>query len=505
MAQPMALVADANTQLVPACPARAMQAEERQGLALRALAGTFTITQLADDAGVSRKFVYQQVSLAQQALDEAFTPETPDQRVLFELPVTKAWLRQVVLSLVLTCHAPYRGILAFCGACLNQSLSLGTIPNIVDDAVAQARLYNERQSLAGVGVGLLDEIFQSGQPVLVGIDAPSTYCFLLSAEDNREGVTWGVRLLEAQDRGLAPASFVADFGSGLRNGLALALPDTPCWGDVFHGLYTVQPVVTALEKAAYEALNRCDRLERQAAEYQRRHGRANLSFAQKLRNVRPVADQALALADDVALLARWLRDDVLALAGPCLAERQTVYDFLVAERRARAPQCPHRLNPLCTFLENQRDPLLAFAGQLDRDLAALAAGFQVGVDTVRDVLYLQSLSDASPRRGPREADLRRRLRDRFHALSQAVQTVAERIVRASSAVENLNSRLRTYFTLRRELGPDYLTLLQFYLNHRRFPRSERPERVGKSPAELLTGQKHPHWLELLGYAPFSRN
>lgn len=93
--------------------------------------------------------------------------------------------------------------------------------------------------MANVRVGLLDEIFQNGQPVLVGIDAHSTYCFLLSAEDNREGVTWGVRLLEAQDRGLAPASFVADFGSGLRNGLALAMPDTPCGGDVFHGLYTV--------------------------------------------------------------------------------------------------------------------------------------------------------------------------------------------------------------------------------------------------------------------------
>jgi len=48
-------------------------------------------------------------------------------------------------------------------------------------------------------------------------------------------------------------------------------------------------------------------------------------------------------------------------------------------------------------------------------------------------------------------------------------------------------------------------LLQFFLNHRRFLRSERPERVGKSPAELLTGKAHPHWLEMLGYSRFSRN
>ena len=66
-------------------------------------------------------------------------------------------------------------------------------------------------------------------------------------------------------------------------------------------------------------------------------------------------------------------------------------------------------------------------------------------------------------------------------------------------VENLNSRLRNYFFLRRQLGKDYLTLLQFFLNHRRYLRREDPSRVGKSPAELLTGQRHAHWLELLGY------
>jgi len=79
------------------------------------------------------------------------------------------------------------------------------------------------------------------------------------------------------------------------------------------------------------------------------------------------------------------------------------------------------------------------------------------------------------------------------------------IPRASSLVENLNSRLRSYFFLRREIGHGYLDLLRFFLNHRRFLRSDRPERVGKSPAELLTGQTNPHWLELLGYTRFHRN
>ena len=73
--------------------------------------------------------------------------------------------------------------------------------------------------------------------------------------------------------------------------------------------------------------------------------------------------------------------------------------------------------------------------------------------------------------------------------------------RSSSLVENLNSRLRTYFTLRRHLGGSYLDLLRFFLNRRCPLRSRHAERRGKSPRELLTGQAHPHWLILLGLRP----
>ncbi|MGK0183832.1 MAG: hypothetical protein ACI9YB_003152, partial [Halioglobus sp.] len=54
------------------------------------------------------------------------------------------------------------------------------------------------------------------------------------------------------------------------------------------------------------------------------------------------------------------------------------------------------------------------------------------------------------------------------------------------------------------LGSGYLELLQFFLNHRRFMRSAKPKRIGKSPTELLTGESHRHWLELLGYSMFKR-
>lgn len=60
-------------------------------------------------------------------------------------------------------------------------------------------------------------------------------------------------------------------------------------------------------------------------------------------------------------------------------------------------------------------------------------------------------------------------------------------------------------TVSRQLGNDFLTLLHFFLNHRRYLRSENPSRVKKSPAELVTDEPHAHWLELLRYQRLSQN
>ena len=157
------------------------------------------------------------------------------------------------------------------------------------------------------------------------------------------------------------------------------------------------------------------------------------------------------------------------------------------------------------MLEDRREDLLAFAAGLDRDLEALARRRQIAVTTAREALLVQALPTWDPKRWRGEAALRATLRGRYHGVCADVQQLSEQVVRASSLVENLNSRLRAYFFLRRQLGGDYLALLQFFLNHRRYLRSEAPSRVKKSPAELMTGEPHAHWLELLGYTRFSRD
>jgi hypothetical protein len=407
--------------------------------------------------------------------------------------------------LVLICHSSTRGVVELLRDLFAYRISLGTVHNIVHSAVPQARRMNQQYDLSRIGIGLLDEIFQAGDPVLVGVDAASTFCFLLSLEEHRDADTWGIRLLELVDRGFAPEATIADFAAGLRAGHQEALPGRPCRGDVFHALHDVGPLVRYLENRAYEAIAARAKLERKQATAERRRGRKDVSLVQKLRSARRAEAKAIALADEVALLARWLRDDILTVAGPEYAIRRDLFDFVVAELRDRESACPHRIRPVRTMLENQRDNLLAFAVELDRELAALAREWQISATTAREVLRVQALPTWDPKRWRGEAALRATLRGRYHGVCAAVQQLSERVVRASSLVENLNSRLRTYFFLRRQLGGDYLALLQFFLNHRRYMRSEAPGRVKKSPAELMTGEPHAHWLELLGYTRFSRN
>jgi hypothetical protein len=491
---------------LPLWPAQRLLPQERRDLAIQVLAGAQPVSDLAREHEVSRKFLYQQAHTAVEALDEAFAPLGRSDGVLFYLPVTTAWLRQLVLALVLICHSSVRGVVELLRDVFDYRLSVGTVHNIVHSAVTPAQAINRQYDLSRIRVGLLDEIFQGRDPVFVGVDAQSTFCFLLSPEQHCDADTWGIRLLELVDQGFAPEADVADFGGGLRAGHKEALPKVPCRGDIFHALHAIGPLVNYLEKRAYEAIDARTKLERKQPIAGRRCRRRKIQgLSQKLGYARSVEAKAIALAEAVGLLAHWLQYDILSVAGPKYAIRSDLFDFVVAELLARESACPHQIKPVRTMLENQRDNLLAFTVQLDRDLENLAQDWQIGMATAREVLEVQCLPTWDPKRWSRVATLRETLRGRYHGVWADVRELSDRVVRASSLVENLNSRLRTYFFLRRQLGKDYLTLLQFFLNHRRYLRSEDPRRVDKSPAGLLTGEPHAHWLELLGYTRFTQN
>jgi hypothetical protein len=176
----------------------------RQDIGIQVLSRSQPISDLAAQHQVSRKFVYQQGDKAQQALDESFAPTQGDDDVLFHLPVTKNWLYQLILGLVLICHSSYRGVVELFRDLFDMPISIGTVHNRLQATAEKSAEINQAQDLSAIEVGLHDEIYQADKPVLVGVDAASTYCYLLKSVDHRDEDTWGCHLLDVMGARLRP-------------------------------------------------------------------------------------------------------------------------------------------------------------------------------------------------------------------------------------------------------------------------------------------------------------
>mgnify|MGYP000053016446 CR=1 FL=1 len=482
--------------------AKNLDSHVRQKIGVSALADKDSISNLSRGYGTSRKFIYDQKERVAFAVQHAFSDKEKDKEILFHIPVSKAWLQQVVLSLILVCHSSYEGVIEFFRDIFDQHICKGTIFNIVQSVLGRAKEANRAQDLSSIKVGAHDEIFQGRMPVLVGCDVKSTYTYLLKMAEHRDATTWGVHLLELSDQGMKLDHTIADGGKGLRSGQQEAWPDVPCRGDVFHPLYDMGKVVSFLKNRAAATLEAVEVLEAKMEKAKKKM--KGTKYSSRLGKAREEATNAALLRDDISTLAAWLKKDILSVSGPDMESRQELLNFIIEELLAREWQLPHRIKPVRRLLEKQGQDLLCFAGDLDEKLAHLAKAYKVDIYWVYQIFELQKINTKENRYWEGAAKLHKKLGGCFHDLQETILNLMKETVRASSIAENLNSRLRTYFFLRKILGSDYLELLQFFLNHRRFIRSAKPERIGKSPKELLTGMPHGHWLELLGYSRFKR-
>jgi hypothetical protein len=474
----------------------------RQEVAISALASNENISQISREYNTSRKFVYAQKEKATDALNDVFSEKTDDAEILFHIPVTKAWLHQAAITLILSCHSSYAGVSEFFRDIFDYSICKGTVFNIIQSTLDKAKDINNSQDLSQIRVGAHDEIFQKQTPVLVGCDVHSTYTYLLKQAEHRDAITWGVRLLDLSKQGMDLDYTIADAGKGLRSGQKEAWPSIPCRGDVFHPLYDMGKLSTFLENRANSALKSMELLK------QKKKKAKNKKLKNKHSNhliaAKKEAEIAVQLSEDITTLLTWLKSDILSVTGPDFLSRLELIKFIVDELTAREIYCSHRIKPVRRLLELHAENLLAFVRDVDLELEQIASTHTIDIYLVRQVFELQGTSTKTSGYWGKIRVLHHKIGARFYRLQEDLKELIGNTVRASSMVENLNSRLRNYFFLRKTIGPDYLELLQFFLNHRRYMRSSRPERINKSPRELLTSQPHSHWLECLGYNLFKR-
>jgi hypothetical protein len=193
--------------------AHALNSIQRQEIGIQAIIANTPILHMADHYKVSRKFVYRQKEKALSGIEQAFEiPSNKNEKVLFHLPVTKKWLEQSLLGLMFICKSSYQGVMEFFRDIFDCQISKGTVHNIVYKYLKKAKEINHQKDLSRVKEGLHDEIYQAGDPVLVGCCARSTYCYLLKLEGSCDANLISRKIIHRfSDQCQMPEKFLAAF------------------------------------------------------------------------------------------------------------------------------------------------------------------------------------------------------------------------------------------------------------------------------------------------------
>jgi len=482
--------------------AQLMNATKRKSLALEVITSKSPLTKIAEIHQVSHKFLYGQKNKAISAIDDAFLSTEQENEVLYNLPITKSWIKQCITALTLNCHSSFRGASKFCEDLLDYQISVGSIYNIMRTNIIKAQEINNQENLSNIGLGAPDEIFHHNKPVLTGVDIRSLYCYLLSQEQHRDGDTWAIHLLDLKKKGLNPERFIADYGTGLRDGHQMIFPKTPCDADNFHITKTLIELRRYFRNCLKTAISYRKQLENKM-EKAKELGQ-HQKYSHKLGLAKKQEKKMQDLSTTINILVSWMEHDILNKAGPDPATRYKLFDFVVSEFKKLEELHPHRIRSVRIALQNQRNLLLAFSEVLDNKFEKIAERFSCSLQTVWKICELQRCDYESTNYIIRSIPFQLQFEEEFELIEDAVIAAMNTTERTSSMIENLNSRLSPYFFLRREIGHGYLDLLRFYLNHTPFLRSEQQHRIGKTPTEILTGKTHNHWLEMLEFERFKR-
>lgn len=471
----------------------------KRSIALEAIQKKQTIVDIAHRYGCSRNTVYQQQTIALAAANQAF--EATDEQTLFYLPVTKNYIQSIVVDLY-TKKTSHRDIQSFLESSFGYSLSLGSIFNILETVADRAAAINKSYDLSSIKDSAADELFHHNKPILSVVDIDSRFCALLANADNRDYETWGVHLLDLQAMGYDPDVSILDGAKGLVKGHEEVLPDTKLRHDQFHCIRDMKDVARFLANqvacAATTALNLLQKsLNAKKPEKKQQHESASAQALSQHAHLEEIGST-------FNTLASWLQHDVLQLAGHSPTERTMLYDFIVSEMSSLAEKHPHRIGAIVTTLLTQRETLLDVANELNDKFIEVAQKNRLSINTLWEICYLARYSFEGIKYNEKSAELELLIGPQYDEIEDEVLQILDSTHRCSSMVENFNSRLRPYLDKRKFISQKMLALIQFYLNHRPFPRSQREQLENKSPAQALTGKPHKPWREMLGFEPLQR-
>jgi len=453
----------------------------------QAIAG-IPITEIANNNGMCRQYIYKQKREVETYAEKLDKSSRQEEIIVLD----KAFKNRLILSLTLDCGASLEGIQRVFENALNKNISIGNISGVIKEASERAQKFDDGINLEGITQGANDEIFQGGTPVLTGIDPESSYIYLLEEAKDRKAETWQIYMEDCKDRGLDLKTTINDGGPGLLSGIPKVYEDVEIQRDVFHALYELGKEVSKIERKALSLIKQ---------EYDLKDRIANKNSYQKTKDklevIIPKTEEAIKTYDMIYILYSWFKE-LLSFSGYGMEDTVNLIEYVLQEIGIEAVNSP----ALIKEIEKVRKclpALLSFINRLEKGMSRYSGELDIPLDALR-IMYRQlSFSPECQQHQNLEYDLVLMLMGKYDSTRVVFEKLLKETKKASSLVENLNGRIRSFIEVKRIIPTKFFVLMKVYFNTRRYKRSRCSERVGRSPLELLTGKAQPDFLEALGY------
>lgn len=353
-----------------------------------------------------------------------------------------------------------------------------------------------------------DELFAGSQPILLTVDPKSSAILRIELTSKRQWEAWAQHWECLYDNGCQALYLVCDGGQALAKAHKAALTDLIRQPDTYHAIaHVLGPWETRLEKRAYAAITR--EYDRWTVLDTARSEAVIASRIERYEAARRQADEAMARYDQFVYLYQVLREQLsvvdetgrLRERGEAEGEIATaleLFDTLGSASLSKAVAKTRRALP----------DLLAYFDVAQTVVTALVRELPIAPTTFRQVCrahhwYTRAITAKTPEgrqpcQGAERALLEQAAKDPWYtdAIQRHMYDRLDDVVQSSSLVECVNSIVRPYLnTTRNQVTQEFLNLIMFYHNHRRYRAGKRAHHT---PMELLTRQpQETDWLQLL--------
>ena len=464
-----------------------------------------TITNLADEYGISRPFVYSLADTLKEAGQflfgetAEFVPASSPRELSIQMMLSLRMEARSSIGAVSTVMKRFGCELPSTGS-ISQVLSRigGWLPTTLSTENGIIRYL----------VFASDEIFSKTLPILVTVDPCSSAILRIELADSRKAEDWKRHFECLYDNGVEAIYLVSDDGKGIRAGHAEVMSDVVRQSDTYHAIaHQLGNWADRLEKVAYKAIS----VEHDCA---RKLDSAKSDRVQEKRLVdcekaAEAANRAVTLYDDFNYLYRCvlgelnvfdsngnLRDRQQAeegvKVGLTLVEELNHSNITKAVNKARRtlPDLFHYFDVAKKVVDECKELPIN-----EESLKAYCIAWQWGKGVRK------AKKTARKRKAQEQEQFCLEIAEGLHQeesedIQKEVYSKLDKIVQSSALVECINSIIRPYLnTTKNHVNQELLNLIMHYHNHRRYCDGVRK---GKTPMEILTGKKQTKdWISIL--------